>query len=157
MAALITRFTLQAVYPYAKMTEQVIKSVFSLLPFLWDKNEVESPEKEKNLMDFGDRQEISNPFPHPTYYHPRLQSPAPSPSHQAFHYPSPPSVIPSIPDLFPNMMDRLEQLEKRNEACEMATLEFQTQLSEIQVEINDFYQNPTESGNPKKFEMDQIN
>jgi hypothetical protein len=40
------------------MTEQVIKSVFSLLPFLWDKNEVESPDKEKNQMDFGDLQAI---------------------------------------------------------------------------------------------------
>jgi hypothetical protein len=135
MAALITSFTIQAVYPkFAKMNEKV-KTLLSWLPFLWEKNEVESPHKEKNLIDFGDADLIDFGD---------LQ--------EVNHRPPPPSVIPpTSPGSFPNMMARLEQLENRIEACKMETREFQAQLNEIQVETN---KNQTGPANPTKVEMD---
>jgi hypothetical protein len=122
------------------MTEQVIKSVLSWFPFLWDKNEVEiSPEKEKNLIDFGDSDDLID--------FGDLQ--------EVNHRPPPPSVIPpTSPGSFPNMMARLEQLENRIEACKMETREFQAQLNEIQVETNDISQNHSGPANPTKVEMD---
>jgi hypothetical protein len=139
------------------MTEQVIKSVLSWFPFLWDKNEVACPEKEKIeiLIDFGE-QEV-NGGPHPTFYHPYQQWHVPSSSHHDgfIPRPPPPSVIPpTSPGSFPNMMTRLQQLENRIEACEKETLEFQAQLNEIQVETNYLYQNYSEPANPTEVEMD---
>jgi hypothetical protein len=119
------------------MTEQV-KTLLSWLPFLWEKNEVESPHKEKNLIDFGDADLIDFGD---------LQ--------EVNHRPPPPSVIPpTSPGSFPNMMARLEQLENRIEACKMETREFQAQLNEIQVETNDISQNHSGPANPTKVEMD---
>jgi hypothetical protein len=140
------------------MAEQAIKSVLSWFPFLWDKNEVACPEKEKIeiRIDFGE-QEV-NGGPHPTFYHPYQQWHVPSSSHHDgfIPRPPPPSVIPpTSPGSFPNMMTRLQQLENRIEACEKETLEFQAQLNEIQVETNYYlYQNYSEPANPTEVEMD---
>ncbi|EFX85729.1 hypothetical protein DAPPUDRAFT_313472 [Daphnia pulex] len=149
-------YEVKAVYPHAKMNEQV-KTFLSWFPFLWDKKEVEleSPEKENNLIDFGE-QEV-NGGPNPTIYNPYQQWHVPSSSHHDgfMPRPPPPSVIPpTSPGSFPNMMDRLEQLENRIEACERETLEFQAQLNEIKVETNDLYQNHSEPANPTEVEMD---
>ncbi|EFX86034.1 hypothetical protein DAPPUDRAFT_237172 [Daphnia pulex] len=138
------------------MNEQV-KTLLSWLPFLWDKKEVEleSPEKENNLIDFGE-QEV-NGGPPPFFYNPYQQWHVPSSSHHDgfMPRPPPPSIIPpTSPGSFPNMMDRLEQLENRIEACERETLEFQAQLNEIKVETNDLYQNHSGPANPTEVEMD---
>lgn len=120
------------------MIKQVMSDL-SWLSFLLVK--VENPEKEEDLIDFG---EPDYPFPQQTYY-PRQECIDPPPSYpDGFHCRLENS----------NLSAQLQQLKNRLEACEMTNHELKTQLSEIQVEINDFYQNQSGPGNPNEVEMD---